>query len=443
MEGKQILKKKVIFSFFLAIDLLSAGNVSLKQLCENGIKYHPKVKSYQFDYSSKHYSYKQQVDQFFPQLSISADTGHENYKYEYPTKTIKNSYNHYEYSLILRQEVYNPVLFRKIKDASLREKVSGVQYRDSQAQLVTKIVQTYIELIRIVKHRNLSKKKTRLYKKAYDQIKEKYKMKFSNVSEVAQARSKWMESRAETATYRQQYFYVLNTLKYLTNKKKIPNELKERSFNIKHLNKYLTKKNIHNLEKLLSKNTRVELYKIYKNIAQNLIEIKKAGHYPRVGIEASYTDGNYGDKIEPKNDSKITLNISLPLYEGGYISDQVDEARLLYYKADQDLRNSILESKISFEQNIVQLKEGYNTLQVLRESVKSSKIYFETTLNAYKSGLKDLTDVYLSNIDYYKTIGDRIDQEAQILSTIISLYYLTGISTPSTIGIFEKKFLKR
>jgi len=50
--------------------------------------------------------------------------------------------------------------------------------------------------------------------------------------------------------------------------------------------------------------------------------------------------------------------------------------------------------------------------------------------------------LYMANIDYYNSVIERINTEANLLSSLLNLYYLIGKTDTSTIAKFEKRYLK-
>ncbi len=433
--------RRVAFALSIFSAFVQAGPLS--QLCQKGLNSHPNIRSSLYQEQSKRYVTRQGKDQYLPQISLNAEKGYKKYYYEkvYSGENWRSN-NYYSYTFSLSQALYQPVLLKKIDDARQREILAHYQTQDNKAKLTTQIAQTTIELMRLYQIRALAKKKAELYRKALEQIQAKYKSKFADVSAVAQAKARLRQSEAEYAQYNQNYHYILQNLRYLTNSKKIPSVLKRAYFNAMAVALHYHANDLKKHLKQIKKNTRVKIYTKYRDIAKNMIDMRFAEHYPSLSVKASYNDGNFGDPTDPRKNSKISLQVNLPLYEGGYVRDRVNEAQALYYAAVQDLDNALLESRSSMEKNWEQIQTGLQTLKALREAEKASKVYYETSLNAYKNGLQSLTDTYQANIDYYDTKVKRINAEADLLSSILNLYYVAGVATPTQIAKFEKRYLR-
>jgi outer membrane protein TolC len=432
-----------IFSLFWLIfygTVLSAGIIS--KLVDRGVRSHPKVLSSSFQERAKGFSYEQNVDRYKPQLSISAEWGQENFKYEYSQRDVWYHDRYYSYGITFRQTIINFQLLKAIKDARLKRELASLQNRDQKAQLSIRIAQTAIELIRLSRIRDLAKKKASLYKKAYRDIKSKFDMRLSNSADVAQAKARWKKSEGELAKLNQMYRFTRNNLRFLANVKSIPSSLSKKRFNTGRIRKRYRTRDIKKYIRLINRNTNVLIAKKYCKIANNMIASRKAQRYPIVDFKATYNDGDWGDRVEKENSSRLGVELNMPIYQGGSIGDSINEARMLYYSAREDLNNAKLESKISLEKSWEQIQSGLETLKAIRSAELAGKKYYETTLNAYKNGIQSLTDTYMANIDYYNSVSERINTEAELLNTLLNLYYLIGKATPSTISKFEKRYLK-
>lgn len=419
----------------------SASAGPLSRLCESGLQHHPRILSKLYQQRSKSFTYAQGVDQYLPQINARAEAGHTNYVYKYPRGDLWNHDNFSDFTVTMSQAIYRPVLLRQIDDARQREILARYQTEDEKAKLSTQIALTSIELLRLRQIRDLARKKTTLYRKAYEEIQSKFQARFADRSAVAQALARLRRSEADVAKYNQMYRYTYDNLKFLSDVKKIPEALTHKRFRASAVARRYHAADLRKHLREIRKNTRVKVYRKYRDIAQNMIEMRRAEHYPTLSLQASYSDGHYDDPGEARENSRIAVQVNLPIYQGGYVRDRVNEAQALYYSAVQDLDNAMLESRSSMEKNWEQLQTGLQTLKALRAAEKSSKVYFETSVNAYKNGLQSLTDTYQANIDYYNTMVQRINAEADLLSSIIQLYYIAGIATPRQFAKFESLYL--
>ena len=96
-------------------------------------------------------------------------------------------------------------------------------------------------------------------------------------------------------------------------------------------------------------NINLQVSKVTVDIAKDQIELAKAGHYPKLTLNASYGDSltdrevngaNFDD--QPRSDSSsVGLNFSVPLYSGGATVAATNQARAFYVACEPRLRNKL------------------------------------------------------------------------------------------------------
>jgi len=230
-------------------------------------------------------------------------------------------------------------------------------------------------------------------------------------------------------------------LKLLTKMKKIPQSIFKKRYRIDRVEREFERAGIERFRKMIRENTMVRLSKLYVDIAEMDIEARRAERYPTLSMRVNYSSNRAADNTRRQNDIRGVLSVDFPFFQGGYVSDRVDEARELYLSASRDLDDRIAESEISLEKYWVQIKGGLQTYRAQKIAEKSAKTYFESMKNAYKQGLQSLTDAYIAEADYYNSIVERINSAADLLKAILNIYYIIGKADYKTIAKFEKSFL--
>jgi len=192
---------------------------------------------------------------------------------------------------------------------------------------------------------------------------------------------------------------------------------------------------------MIENNTQMSLSKLYLEIARNEVDSRKVERYPTLDLKLSYSDTDTTDSITRRNDIRAMLELSFPIYQGGYVSDRVNEALELYNASKEDLKNTKIESTISLEKYWQQIMSGLQTYLAKESAQTAAKIYFKTARNAYEQGVQSLTDAYLAEADYYDAQVQVINSAAELLNAILNIYYVTGSATCNKIEEFEKNYL--
>ena len=444
------INKKVFISVVTAMLWLSTlqakshhNNTSLANLCKRAVYNSPKILGLMHKENASGYATEQLYDRYKPQISISAGGGHERYDEKFPSgRKIHYTDNVYNYEAKVSQTIYRPTLLKSIDNYKLKAYASNLQTQDQKAQLVITLAQTAIERMRLQQIVRLNQKKVTIYRKALKQISSKFSMRLSNKSELNQAKARLQRAVADLARTKQMIMMTDANLRLLSKVRHIPSSIFNKRFRISNVSKHYHRVSLKSLKHLINKNTTVKLSQAYVEIALSEIETRKAERYPTVDVSAGYSGNHAADDTTIEKRSRVMLNVNFPIFQGGYVTDRVNEAKELYLAAAQDLSNNKLNSEMSLEKYWLQIKSGLHTYKAQKSAEKATKIYFESAKSAYVQGLQSLTDAYLAEADYYDSEVSRINTGADILKSVLNIYYIIGKADYKSIAQFEKKYLR-
>jgi len=434
---------KVIVLSVLLFSSLYAKSDSFLKLCQYGIRNNPGIKSYAHKIAASHSAYNQSVDQYMPHFDMSGQYGIQNYSYESSIGTTPYQGLSYNYQLRLTQPVYRAQLLHMMTDAKAKETLTKLQEKDEKAKLITQILQASVEVIRQRKIIEILEKKTALLEKAYETIIDRYTAKLATSTDKSQSLAKLERSRGELVKARQIYSYNLYNLRLLTKYEHVEKYIATLSFNIPAVRKAFRKANFKRIKNSIYHNTRIMLDEQSTQIAKIQIGLRNSERSPKLDAVMSYGDaGGTIDYVTRRNDSRAMLQLSFPLYQGGYVDDRVKEAKFLYMAALEDTDNTRLNIKISMEKALHDIKGGLASVSAQCSAVDASKKYFEGTIENYKNGMQSLTDVYLAESDYYDNRLSLINNESDVLSSIMLMYYYSGRANLKNVQTIQTKYFK-
>jgi len=415
---------------------------TLQQLCKSALQHHPKIRAAHHRTLAGEYAYQQAIDRYKPRLSIDANFGYDKYDYDYPEKKVVYEDTITQYTVSLTQPIVRLVDWNRIDDAKLRKKATAIQEEDEKAKLLTQIVQTVIELSRLQEIQKLNQKKVEIFAQAYKTIKVKYKLHFSSNPELLQAKQKWMQAKSDLAQINQYLQNRKHQLKLLTGLHTIPSKIYTKQFSILSNKELFNNTHYQALINTMKKSTQIKLYQTYLEIAQNDIKTRKYERYPTLDAKLSYGDTDSTDSIQRTNESRAMLYLNFPFYQGGYVSDRVDEGMEMKEAALADLQNIRLSIQVSIEKDWEDIQNGLETLQAQKVAHQAASAYFKTAVSSYKNGLGSLTDAYLAEADMHDAAIAIINTQAKILTSLVDLYYYAGNISLPNIQRFDSIFMR-
>ena len=136
------------------------------------------------------------------------------------------------------------------------------------------------------------------------------------------------------------------------------------------------------------------------DIAEQQIEVNQAGHYPTVGLTASYSTQDSETTIDgttidlPRLDTRsIGVKVSVPIFSGFRTSSQVAQARDNYVAASQ----SMVETQRSVERQVrnayYEVNASIASIRAFQQAVTSAESALKATEAGFEVGTRTIVDV--------------------------------------------------
>jgi len=432
-----------VWFLLLSSSPLSAGKYSLSSLCQNGIEHNPRIKSFEHRTSASNSVYDQSIDQYKPHFNIEGDVSQQRYTLGSDVSSRDYDGRSQRYNVSVRQSIYRATLLEAMTDAEERVVLAKLMEDDEKAKLITQILQSAFELVKLQKSIEILTQKEDLLHKAYKNIEKKHALKLASKVEEYQSLSRFKQSQSDLAIARQRYGHMLFNLKLLTKIEHVEKYVKTLRFNTSAVKKAYKKANIPHLKAQYKESTRVKLERQTVKISKVQIGLRSSERYPSVDAVVSYGDsGGTLDATVRQNDSRAMITVKFPFYQGGYVTDRVEEARYLVLSAQSNAEDIEMNIKISLEKAIQDIRSGLESVDAESVAVKASGKYFEAATESYRNGLGSLTDAYLAEADYHDNRLRLNNAESIIFNSLAEIYYYSGISDYDHVKEFQKIFFK-
>lgn len=443
------MKKNITFFLvfaFLSMNLFGSDSYTLGALCRLGLQNNPTMQALSDTMYAKKYAYHKSQDSYKPHVTLGLNAGYNQYKDVLIThQSTSFARGMFEYSVNAVEPIYQPSFLNNIKNANLELMLSKLKLQNEKALLVAKIANISIELIRQNQIIAIAKNNLALFKKLFAITKEKYKLRLADKSNLFQAKAQFKQAQSNLIAIKQKYLYTFSNLKLLMNNNDITNKYFNKKFKINtdEVKQRFSSNLLAKLKKNISSNTQVQIYKEYVKIAKNSIDKQRVKRYPVVTLDMQYAS-TQPNAVEGRRDvAQALVGVNIPFYQGGEVSDGVQEARLNYNAANEYLQSARLKNLIAFEQNWNQIISSISNISASKYAKGANSYYVKSALESYKDGVKGLTYVQLAEVNYYNAKIKYIDAEAIMLKSIINLYYYAGSSTSQKIGLLANKYIAK
>jgi outer membrane protein len=142
------------------------------------------------------------------------------------------------------------------------------------------------------------------------------------------------------------------------------------------------------------------------------IKRQRAGHYPTVGLQASYADidnqGAPGDQFQflDRRDAQIALQLRVPLYTGGRTSSLTRESRERFDSAREQLA---LTQRLTVQQTrsaYLSVVSGASQVRALDRALESTQAAAEAAEAGFEVGTRTAVDVLLALREVFRAQRD-------------------------------------
>ncbi|MGI9024327.1 MAG: TolC family outer membrane protein [Burkholderiaceae bacterium] len=145
-------------------------------------------------------------------------------------------------------------------------------------------------------------------------------------------------------------------------------------------------------------------------IARRQIEVNRAGHYPTLDLVASRTYSNTGNTgfsvVTSQTNNAIGLQLSVPIYSGGFTSSKVREGIALADKAENDLDFARRTAAQSARQAYFGVTSGLAQVRALQAAEVSSQSALDSNKLGYQVGVRVNIDVLNAQQQLFSTQRD-------------------------------------
>lgn len=153
---------------------------------------------------------------------------------------------------------------------------------------------------------------------------------------------------------------------------------------------------------------------------------RRAGYYPEVNLNLSYSDRQSDDTLRESKDYRASVEMSVPIYRGGYTMASVrqGERRIDASQAAFDNQLNLVSQDV--RQRLRALTGHVRRMEALKQAIISSQLFLDAAERGEQLGLRDLVDVLDARASLY-------DQRIQYVNTI-GEYALDSLALQSAVG---------
>lgn len=407
--------------------------LTLREVYELALAHEPAFRVASYKTEAVGETIRQAKSKFFPQAQLSVSGG--KYAYEAYYNHIGMSEIYKTYALSLTQPLYHPEYLRVFEQTQTRFDAATEDLKKQSQQLGLNVVRSYIKILQADGNVSRNTAQLKFLQAKYARAKEMFVLGLVNRIDLLDAKVARDKANADCAVAKRQLEAAKVQLSHMIARpfESVPQRKVSSGIDALINNKeYWTA--------LLSDNPDIKIAEFSNKMAKDEVDIRAYDHYPKIDLSLGRSENYTGDPVAHKYDNKALVQLSLPLYQGGYTTSRVQEAMLSLHATVAGIADARKSALDRLEDLWVEKLSLHDSVQVFREAEQSLALYVKAVQQGEQEGIRSNVDVLEAQAKYEAV---RIDLDGALYSLLVNqlaLLDLTGHLSLETLNELEKAF---
>ncbi|MCF7519868.1 MULTISPECIES: outer membrane channel protein TolC [Pseudoalteromonas] len=316
---------------------------------------------------------------------------------------------------------------------------ANAQYDFARQDLIVRVAEGYFNVLSAIDNLEFVQAEKRAIERQLQQTKERYAVGLTAITDVHEAQAQYDNSVAKEIVAKNSVETAREQLREITGKYHAKLDmLNTDTFSTVAPNKQSTDY----IKIAEEKNLNLQVSKVTVDIAKDQIDLAKAGHYPKLTLNASYGDSLEdlnNNSHEPRTDSaRVGVNFSLPIYSGGATVAATEQARAFYVAASEDLEASLRAVTRSVITSYNQVVSDIATYKALQQAVVSAESALKATEAGFEVGTRTIVDVLISTQNLYNAKSNLANVRYRYVVSTLRLKQAAGTLTAEDLAAINQ-----
>lgn len=312
-----------------------------------------------------------------------------------------NTQLNYDLALVATQTVFNYSTFANISSQLAVAKGADAQLNAALQNLMVRVSGAYFQVLQDEDNLSYAEASKLNYAQQLDQVNQQYEVGIKTVTDVYTAQASFDSAvaqyiAAETQLHNDRENLRVITGKYYPHISALSEEFPLISPRPTEIERWVF------VSKMQNWNIKVSEYSV--DSALEVMHQQFGGHMPTVSLQGTL-DRQYFNNINSYNtivtrngpstqtDRQVMVNINVPLFAGGGVVAQTNQAAYNYQVAQQQLEQTVRGTVNTTRQSYLNIISGISKIKADKQAIKSNTSSLEGMQASYKVGTETLVDV--------------------------------------------------
>lgn len=339
----------------------------------------------------------------------------------------RNEYEGYSYSLDARQPIFNKENLVQIDQAETQVSQADKQWNLTQQDLILRVTQAYFDVLLAQDQIDLIAAQKNTISSQREQAQANFDVGNATITDVNESQARYDLIVAQEIAAVNAFQVAKRAVQAITGE--IPEKLATVRSDLK--TNPIDQPMATWLDVTKQNNLNIQIQQDNLRLAEQEIELQRAGHYPTLDAVASYTDnyanGNPTGVGSQLKTSVIGLQLQVPLYLGGAVNSRVRQAVWSKEKAREDVEVARRQTEMETQRAYLNLSTSIAQVKALEQALISSQSQVDSTKLGYEVGVRTSVDVLNAQQQLFSAKRDLLQARYNYLVNIIRLKTASGI----------------
>jgi len=335
---------------------------------------------------------------YLPHLGLGASVGFNTGKFSgFAGLDLSKAYLSNSYSVTLSQAIFNGAALAALKEAGSTIQAASAGLAYAEQDLALRVAKAYFAVLEAQAQEAVAAKQTKLLQSIYEQTEATLRIGTGDIISVREARARLDSAKADEIQAQNATAIARKELERLTHQ---PVGQLAPLQNYQALGPQPDDMQAW-VAATLKSQPQILQAEAETQTAQDDVEVQRRARWPKLDLQgiAQHVHGNPFPGFT-ENQAGVSLNLSMPIFEGGQISSQVQKAEAQSMATADHLGSVRDAAQLRVESAFLDLKNSVAQLKAAKEAVQSAKISLEGTRKGYEVGTRSIIDLLQTATDY-------------------------------------------
>ena len=365
----------------------------------------PQFRAAQSEYKAQLDSKSQSSSQLYPSISLSANYTDNDEKIE-NSSTTRYKYTSKGYNLSLVQPLYRQANFVGLSQANALVAQAQATLDSAKQDLILRVATRYFAVLAAEDDLSFAMAERTAIQQQLVQTQQRYKVGLIAITDVQEAQARFDQAVARAIVAENAVAISRESLREITaadvgQLAPLSNTHPLLSPNPADINQWVSK--------ALSQNSLLTAAKASVEVAREEVSKQRAGHFPSLDLVANHSYGNYGGGQFGKRDvedNTVSLQLNVPLFQGGLVSSLTRAASFRLQEAKEKLEQQTRATEKQTRNSYLSVIANISQVTALKQALASSQVALKATQAGFEVGTRTAVDVLDSQRGRYLALRD-------------------------------------